>query len=280
VYVGEAGRSAIRDLTDDAFLLLESTAELMRALGKTEEWILVVSASHLSRQRIGNLTERLGSIPEAARPSVAIQLSVSRDPEREWLVTTSPDTGEVANMLTPKRISLPDDEDSGSTERMATNCAAAGSILAGKGALLELLASTPPGHDLFESLLSTLAAESRRISAGLVSGYHRAIRTAEDLLEGYHDVLRGRVRPWPGMEDQPDPVRLCPGSSVHPSSTFSGTCWIGERARVEENCTLHNCVILAGARIGPRVKLRNTLVRADGSVLEGHEALDKYLKVL
>lgn len=279
VYLGEAGGSTGLDLRDTA-LCCTGTEELKEALRSIDEWVLVVSACHLSRQRTGDLLERLRRAPEAAQTTVTLQLAVSRHPEREWLVTTSPDTGDVATLLAPSQVSRPHDEEELSHERIETNNAAAGSLLARGEALRELLASTHAGSDLFDSLMHALEAGSHRITAGLVPGYHRPIRTAEDLLEGFHDVLDGRVLPWPGLDDTSNPVQICPDASVHPTSSLSGTCWVGEGVRIEENCTLRNCVILAGARVGPGAKLKNTLVRAGGNVLEGHEALDKYLKIL
>ncbi len=118
----------------------------------------------------------------------------------------------------------------------------------------------------------------KKTGAFLLSGYWKCPDTRGNFLLSFHDILIGTVHPWPHILIPENGIIL---NSVIPESTvIKGTIWVGKNCEIETGCTLENCVILDGAKIGTNSNLRNCLVIAGGRIPGNTVQYDKYLSLL
>jgi hypothetical protein len=112
----------------------------------------------------------------------------------------------------------------------------------------------------------------------LLPGYWKALNGRENFMLACHDILKGRVKPWPHLL-VPSGGRVL-FSDLPKSCLVKGILWVGEDCTVEDDCVFENCVIMNGASVGRGAELRNCLVLPGSRVPSGTKRTDKYLTML
>jgi len=129
-----------------------------------------------------------------------------------------------------------------------------------------------------DSFDSDLPLEHDKTAAFLLPGYWKCPDSRENYLLSFHDVLCGKVFPWPHLHIPDTGVIL---NSLIPGNTeVKGTLWVGRNCCIESGCILENCVILDNSTVGANSNLRNCLVMTGTIIPRGSVQYDKYLSLL
>jgi len=132
--------------------------------------------------------------------------------------------------------------------------------------------------DFSSDVFPALLAAGKPLFGSVAEGYWEDVGTLESYVGAHKDVLDGRVAiDIPGFRIQ-DNVWLGEGAEVHPDARIDGPAVIGENCRVEAGARLGEYTVLGGnvrvregadlvravvhdnAYLGPRVRLRGTVV--------------------
>ena len=110
-----------------------------------------------------------------------------------------------------------------------------------------------------------LLAAGRRVLGVVDDGYWLDLGTPLAFVQGSADLVRG-IAPSPALPGQPGEALLLPGSVVSASAEVTGGTVVGAGAVVQDGAAVDASVILDGAVIGPRARVRRSVVGADASI--------------
>ena len=118
-----------------------------------------------------------------------------------------------------------------------------------------------------------LLAAGRRVLGVVDDGYWLDLGTPLAFVQGSADLVRG-IAPSPALPGVPGEALHLPGSVVAASAEVTGGTVVGAGAVVQDGATVDASVILDGAMIGPRARVRRSVVGADAwigadAVLDG-----------
>lgn len=128
------------------------------------------------------------------------------------------------------------------------------------------------------SSLTASGPDLRTLCDAVSCTYQRDILTPESFLLCCHDLLSGRISglSLPGAQN----AKCIAHPSAKTGSAPGRNVWLAENVRLGKDTDLENTVVLTGARIGDRCRLRSTLVLPGTVVASGTDCSDKYLSVL
>ncbi len=129
-----------------------------------------------------------------------------------------------------------------------------------------------------ENFNPDLLPGQEKTAAFLLPGYWKCLDSRENYLLTTHDILSGKVFPWPHLHIPDTGVILY---SLIPGNTkVKGTLWVGTNCCIEDGCILENCVILDDSTVGANSNLRNCLVMTGTKIPRNTVQYDKYLSLL
>ena len=120
----------------------------------------------------------------------------------------------------------------------------------------------PPGHVSYISVLAEWIGQGGRIG-GLVLNERQwfNIGSRKEYLAAHRTILEEHWKP--DYVASPDwPVRVASDAQIDPSATLSGFYSIGAGCQVGADAFLENTILLPGAQIASRARLRNCIVRS------------------
>jgi len=210
--------------------------------------------------------EKLVKRHRKAKADLSIALVRVDDPTQYGLVETSKD-GRIRRFL-----------EKPSFEEITCDTINAGAYIF-EPEMLSLLPDETP-YSLERGLFPQLLRGSRRLYGFIAEGYWMDIGTVDKYLQVHRDILTGTAPYRPaGFRRQGDFLKA-PGCRLHPSAAhfgqgqvmigaktgaargvrFLGANCVGANCRIDEGAILEDCVVLDGARIGARARLRRCLV--------------------
>lgn len=264
----------------------DAVAANLEAVASGAESVLVLSADHVYRMDYRKMIERHRASGTDATVAV---FPVPREGAREFGIVMTGSDGQVMDFL--EKPSRPPDPGAG--KPLLANMGVYVFDRKALEAAIATLGGSRPALDFGRDILPYLASRGRARAFSCDcegGGYWRDLGTVDayrasnmDLLGGelYQDLLNGQ---WPivgSLGAAPEESAVRPDAlpwrgSVVASSVPPGSCTIeesvvGPGVTISEGADVFGSILLPGAHIGPRARVRNAIVDTYASVRAGDE---------